>query len=418
MDFKKLKVNENIINSLKKQDIIKPTKIQEVALPLVLSGRDVVAQSKTGSGKTLVFSIPIIQNMPVGNGVKALVIAPTRELASQIAEEMKKIARRDFFILKVYGGVSIVPQMRALSRTDVVIGTPGRLLDLIHRKELKLSKVKFLVLDEGDRMVDMGFIKDIDEIISKVPEDRQTMIFSATVPSGIKRLIDKYLHKPEYVKVEEHVSEKQLKQVYYSLAHNLKINVIVNLLKKEQGKKSLVFCSTKRMVDLLSDMMNANGLKADALHGNLSQKKREEVTKKFREGKINVLVATDVAARGLDIQGITRVYNFDSPNSIETYTHRIGRTARVGELGEAISLVSEKDSNAFRPIYFAFEKKLKEKKVTFDLKKPVLRGRKRKDSPKRNFTRKGFADSKRSKSFVKKSFSGSRIRSRREMRSY
>ena len=416
MGFKDLGVSDKIIGLLEKQGIVEPTKIQDLALPLLLSGRDVVAQSKTGSGKTMVFSIPIVQNMPEGRGVKALVIAPTRELASQIAEEMKKVARRDFFILKVYGGVSIVPQMKALSRTDVVIGTPGRILDLIHRRELKLSHVKFLVLDEGDRMVDMGFIKDITEIISKVPEDRQTMIFSATVPSTIKRLIDRFLRKPEYVKVEEHVSDKQLKQSYYSLAHNLKINVIVNLLKKSEGETSLVFCSTKRMADLLSDVMNANGLKADALHGNLSQKKREEVTKKFREGKVNILVATDVAARGLDIQGINKVYNFDSPDSIETYTHRIGRTARVGKEGEAISLVSEKDSNAFRPIYFAFEKKLKEKRVTPDLKKPVLKGSKRKEENRSRFNRRGFADSTRRS--PRKRFTGSRVRNRRDTRSY
>jgi len=391
MNFENLGVNNKIISSLKKRDITEPTKIQELGIPMLLEGKDVVAQSKTGSGKTLVFAIPIVQNMPKERGVKALVIAPTRELACQIADEVEKIAGSRCFILKVYGGVSIVPQIRNLPRTDVVIGTPGRLLDLIRRGELKLSKVRFLVLDEGDRMFDMGFIKDINEIISETPKNRQTMLFSATVPSGIKKLIEKYMHKPKYIKVEEHVSEKHLKQSYYSVGHSMKIAVMVNLLKREPEETSLVFCGTKRMSDLLRDIMNANEIKAEALHGNLSQKKRESVTKKFRDGKVNVLVATDVAARGLDIQGITRVYNFDSPNTVDMYIHRIGRTARIGKQGEAISLVSEKDSSAFRPIYFAFKRKIKENKLTQDLRKQIIRTHKKQDSSKRDFAKKRFS---------------------------
>lgn len=285
---------------------------------------------------------------------------------------------------------------------DIIIGTPGRLLDLIKRGKLKLSKIKFLVLDEGDRMFDMGFIKDINEIISHTPKERQTMLFSATVPNEIKKLIKKYMHEPHYLKIEEQVSEKNLKQSYYSVGHNQKMTLITNLLKKNQDDISLIFCNTKRITDLLKETLNANGIKAEALHGDLNQRKREVVTLKFREGKIKALVATDVAARGLDIQGITKVYNFDSPDSTDTYIHRIGRTARIGKKGEAISIVSEKDSKAFRPIYFAFEKTLKQNRITPDLMKPITRAARNKNNSRNNFSRKGFADTTKKKPFRRK----------------
>ena len=372
MDFKELRVRDDIIALLLKQNISQPTQIQELTIPLIMQGKDIVAQSKTGSGKTLAYAIPVVQNLKNERGVKALVIAPTRELCSQIAEEITKISTRGLFVQTAYGGVSIEPQIRNMPRTDILVGAPGRILDLMNRRVLKFDKLQFLVLDEGDRMLDMGFINDIDKIIKAMPTNKQTLLFSATVPNEIKHLIEKYMNSPQYVKISEHVEAHLLKQYFYSVSHHLKTPVMVNLLKNEKSELSLVFCATKRMAKHLTRVVQANGIRAEPLHGNLSQAKRDAITKKFRHGEIKVLVATDVAARGLDIDGISHVYNFDVPNSALMYTHRIGRTARIGNAGAAISIVSEKDSQMFRDIYRMFGGKLTELRLTPKLMAPIV----------------------------------------------
>ncbi len=371
MEFKELRVRDDIIASLLKQGISQPTQIQELAIPPIIQGEDVVAQSKTGSGKTLAYAIPIVQNLKNERGVKALIIAPTRELCSQIAEEMVKISARRLFIQTAYGGVSIEPQIRNMPHTDILVGAPGRLLDLIHRRVLRLDRLQFLVLDEGDRMFDMGFINDIDEIIRATPKDRQTLLFSATVPNEIKHLIERYMNSPTYIKTAQHVEAHLLKQYFYYVPHPLKMTVMVNLLKNEESELSLVFCATKHGANLLTKVIRANGINVEPLHGNISQSKRDSTTKRFKHGEIKVLVATDVAARGLDIDKISHVYNFDVPNPMSVYTHRIGRTARIGKTGAAITIVSERDSALFGDIYEAFKEKLTELQVTPKLSAPI-----------------------------------------------
>ena len=389
MDFKELKVRDDIIASLLKQNISQPTQIQELTIPSILQGKDIVAQSKTGSGKTLAYIIPIVQNMKNERGVKALVIAPTRELCSQIAEEITKISTRRLFVQTAYGGVSIEPQIRNMPHTDILVGAPGRILDLMNRRVLNFDRLQFLVLDEGDRMFDMGFINDIDRIIRATPKHKQTLLFSATVPNEIKHLIERYMNSPQYVKVSEHVEAHLLKQYYYYVPHRLKMTVMINLLKNEESELSLVFCSTKRGANLLTKVIRANGINVEPLHGNISQSKRDSTTKRFKHGEIKVLVATDVAARGLDIDKISHVYNFDVPNPMLVYTHRIGRTARIGKTGAAISLVSERDSQSFGDIYEAFKGKITELQLTPELKAPTIAVIHEERRPHRSFNRSG-----------------------------
>jgi len=372
MDFKELKVRDDIIASLLRQGISQPTQVQELAIPLVMQGKDVVAQSKTGSGKTLAYAIPLVQNLKNEKGVKALIIAPTRELCSQIAKEIGKISERSLFIQTAYGGVGIEPQIRNMPRTDILVGAPGRLLDLINRHVLRLDKLQILVLDEGDHMFDMGFIKDIDKIIRATPKDRQTLLFSATVPNEIKHLIDRYMNEPQYIKTAQHVEAHLLKQYFYYVPQAMKMAVMVNLLKNEKSELSLVFCSTKRGANMLAKVIRANGINVEALHGNISQAKRESTTSRFKHGDIKVVVATDLAARGLDINKISHVYNFNVPNPLVVYTHRIGRTARIGKEGAAISIVSENEAELFRPVYNTFRDKITELQVTPELSAPII----------------------------------------------
>jgi ATP-dependent RNA helicase DeaD len=388
MDFKGLRVRDDIIALLSRQGISQPTQIQELAIPLVMRGKDVVAQSKTGSGKTLAYAIPLVQNLKNDKGVKALIIAPTRELCSQIAKEIDKISARSLFIQTAYGGVSIEPQIRNMPYTDILVGAPGRLLDLINRRVLKLDKLQILVLDEGDHMFDMGFIRDIDKIIRATPKDRQTLLFSATVPNQIKHLIDRYMNAPQYIKPSQYVEAHLLKQYFYYVPHALKMTVMVNLLKNEKSELSLVFCSTKRGANMLTRTIRANGINVEALHGNISQAKRESTTNRFKHGDIKVVVATDLAARGLDINKISHVYNFNVPNPMIVYTHRIGRTARIGKEGAAISIVSENEAELFRDIYNVFRGNITELKVTPELSVPIITAvaeeRRRFDSSRRN----------------------------------
>lgn len=349
--FRKLGIIEPILKNIEEQGFEVPSEIQQKAIPLVLSGRDVIAGSATGSGKTLVFGSGIIQNSEPGKGIQALILTPTRELAQQVTEALRKFSKyKPLRIIVVYGGVSIGPQMDQLRTADVVIGTPGRILDHLQRGTIKLNHVKILVLDEADRMLDMGFIEDVEKIIYKCPTQRQTLLFSATIPEDIRLLVHKHMKNPVKVSAESYVDPKKLRQVYYDIKKGLKFSLLVHLLKNESAGLVMVFCNSRSTVNFVSNNLKAVGIDAHALHGGFSQGKRSRTIIKFHYKKSWILVCTDVAARGLDIPGVSHVYNYDIPRESKQYIHRIGRTARAGKEGKAISLLSENDYDNFSRI--------------------------------------------------------------------
>jgi len=349
--FRQLGLMEPILKSIEEHRFTEPSEIQEKSIPLVLEGHDILAGAATGSGKTLAFGAGIIQNTKPGKGIQALILTPTRELAEQVSQSIEKFAKYNpLRIVPVYGGISINPQMRALETADVVVGTPGRILDHLERRTINLSKVKIFVLDEADRMLDMGFIDDVNKIIGECPAERQTMMFSATLDCDIDYLAKKYTKNPKEISVESYVDSSLLKQTYYDVQDNLKFSLLVHLLKEEESDLVMVFCATRRNADFVSKNLRNNKINASAIHGGLSQSKRSHLLDDFNKGKTNVLVCTDVAARGLDIKGVTHVYNYDLPKQAEDYVHRIGRTARAGEEGKAISILASRDYDNFRKI--------------------------------------------------------------------
>ena len=350
--FEELGLSYEMINLLLGLKIKTPSEIQEKTIPLVLAGRDVIGGSATGSGKTLAFASSIVENLEKNGKVQALVLTPTRELAEQVTNSIKKFSKhKKLNVLSVYGGVSIDNQIRHLKNTDVVVGTPGRILDHLNRETLNLGKVKFLVLDEVDRMFDMGFQIDVEKILKECPKKRQTMLFSATITTDMDHLAEKYTKKPAEVSVESHVDASKLKQVYYDVPDGLKFSLFVHLLKKEKSKLVMVFCATRRNVDFVTNNLNNLGIQANAIHGGMLQNKRNRAMNEFNgKGNMNVLVCTDVAARGLDIQGVSHVYNYDLPKTSLEYIHRIGRTARAGKEGIAISILCSRDYENFSNI--------------------------------------------------------------------
>lgn len=343
-----MNISNETIELLSKNGIKSPTKIQEEVIVDAMNGKDIRAQSETGSGKTLAFAIPMIEKLERGKGVQGLVLAPTRELARQITDEFMTFSRgKRIFVLPVYGGASINTQIRDLPRTDIVVGTPGRILDLLKRNELRLTNIKILILDEADRMLDMGFINDIERIIRLIPRKPQTMFFSATYPPEIKDIAKKYLLNPKKVTLASTIEKGKLLQYYCDARQSDKFSVLVHFLKKETSETCLIFCKTKRMTDSLARNLYKCGIKAKSLNGDLSQNQRDRVVEEFKKGRINILVATDVAARGIHVENISHVYNYDLPDTPETYTHRIGRTARAGKTGSTISIVCDFDHDNF-----------------------------------------------------------------------
>ena len=350
--FRELGLSQEFVSILEKNRITTPTEIQEKTIPLVLAGKDVIGGSATGSGKTIAFASGIIENLEPNGKVQALILTPTRELAEQVAKTIEKFSQhKKLKILPVYGGVDIQRQIRYLRNTDVVVGTPGRILDHLHRNTLHLDKVKSLVLDEVDRMFDMGFKRDVESILSKCPKQRQTMLFSATVSIEIEPLAKKHTQNPVEISVESHVDASKLKQIYYNISNSLKFPLFVHLLGKEKINLVMVFCATRRNVDFVTNNLNNLGINAKAIHGGLNQNKRSRVLDEFNsKGGMNVLVCTDVAARGLDIQEVSHVYNYDLPKISDDYIHRIGRTARAGKEGIAINIVCNRDYENFNNI--------------------------------------------------------------------
>lgn len=350
--FEGLNIDPRIMRAIEEMGFVEPTPVQLAAIPLMMKGRDVIAQAQTGTGKTAAFAIPILQKTQHGKKPSALVLVPTRELAIQVAEETRRIAAyTDVKTLAVYGGQAISVQFEALKRgVDFIAGTPGRVIDHIKRRTLDLSGVRFLVLDEADRMLDMGFIEDIEYIMKQLPRDRGTYLFSATIPEPVRRLGTDHMKDPEMIIIsEEELVLPSTKQTYFNVGRRNKIWALCRVLDREKPK-TIVFCSTKRMVDILEQRLKSYGYPAEALHGDLSQAQRERVLTDFRKGNVKILIATDVAARGLDIEDVTLVINYDIPESPEWYVHRIGRTGRAGKEGKAITFVSSDEMHLLEGI--------------------------------------------------------------------
>ncbi len=362
--FTKLGLSKELTDVLKQSGFKEPSEIQEKAIPLVLAGKDIIGGSATGSGKTLVFASAILENLKPNREIQSLILTPTRELAEQVATSIRNFGQnKNLNILAVYGGVRIESQIRKLYTTDILVGTPGRILDHLNRRTLRLNKIKFLVLDEVDRMFDMGFRRDVEKIIQECPKERQTMMFSATITQDIDYLSKKYTKNPVEISVMSYVDPSKLKQVYYDVPDHKKFSLLVSLLKKEESNLVLVFCNTRRNVDFVADNLIRTGVKAKAIHGGLDQKKRSRVLSEFKKNGIGVLVCTDVAARGLDIQGVSHVYNYDISSDAKDYIHRIGRTARAGKEGKAITILTSRDYDKFRTLMQSEEIKIDPKEL-------------------------------------------------------
>jgi len=342
--FPDLGIDAELLKSIEKLGFEQPSPIQAKAIPVALSGRDVAGQSQTGSGKTMAFAIPGLQLInPEDAATQMLVMCPTRELAMQVCAEIHKLipARRGVHATPVYGGAAYEHQIRALNKgSQIVVGTPGRILDFVRRGVLKLGGLKLLVFDEADEMLDMGFRDEIQELVDGLPEDRQTIFFSATLSRPIRALIERYTRDPETITIaHKALTVPTIEQRYYEVQGRSKIEVICRVLDTEAARKAIVFANTKRAVDDISDALAARGYSSDRLHGDLNQTMRDRVMKKFRTGAIEVLAATDVAARGLDVEDVDLIFNYDLPYDEEDYVHRIGRTGRAGRGGKAVSLV-------------------------------------------------------------------------------
>lgn len=359
MNFKKLGVSNHLVTRLAEYGVVNPTPIQEQAIPFILDGKDIIAQAQTGTGKTFAFLLPILEKIiPNSPYIQALIVTPTRELALQITEEVNKLIKDldGVEALAVYGGQDVEKQLKKLkNHVQIVVGTPGRLLDHIRRETLSLGEVSFLVLDEADQMLHIGFLNEVEEIIRETPLSRQTMLFSATMPDDIRKLANKHMREPEYIQVEKKQGPAlSVKQIAIHTVDRAKQGTLIELIETHRPYLAVIFCRTKRRVSKLFGVLKNHGFPCDELHGDLSQAKREQVMKRFRDGEIQLLIATDVAARGLDVEGVTHVFNYDIPQDAESYVHRIGRTGRAGMKGLAITLYSSAD----RPNLDLIEKEL------------------------------------------------------------
>jgi ATP-dependent RNA helicase DeaD len=384
--FRKLGIIEPVLKSIEDEQFEKPTEIQEKSIPLILAGEDVIAGAATGSGKTLAFAAGIIEKAESGKGIQALVLTPTRELAQQVAGALGVFSRyKRLKITAVFGGVSINPQIELLRTADVVIGTPGRILDHMGRRTIDLRTVKTLVLDEADRMLDMGFIDDVKQIIRACPRprERQTLLFSATISREIAQLAQRYMRTPVEVAAEQYVDPTKLTQFYYDVPDDLKFSLLVHLLKHEKAGLVMVFCNTRRNTDFVANNLKAAGINALAIHGGLTQEQRNRVMRQFNAHDVCVLVCTDLAARGLDIPGVSHIYNYDIPNDSTDYIHRIGRTARAGKEGRAINILASRDYDSFRRVMHLKDVTITEEQLP-EVKKV---GIKWKAQPKRKTTR-------------------------------
>jgi ATP-dependent RNA helicase DeaD len=357
--FKQLGLDQGILTQIHKLGFATPTKIQEESIPLIINGKDVIGESATGSGKTLAFGCGVMKKVTPYQGLQSLILTPTRELAEQVKNSLRELAPgKKFNIIAVYGGVSISKQIKELRMADVVIATPGRLLDHIHRRTINTSNIKLLVIDEADRMFDMGFQRDVEKIIGNCPRDRQTLFFSATIPPEIMNFANRHMKEPEKVFAEKMVDPEKLEQTYLNVTRSMKFHKLMELLGKERSGLSMVFCNSRRATDYVVRHLKAENIKAIGIHGGLTQSKRSMNLNQFNNYRANVLVCTDVASRGLHIDNVSNVYNYDIPKDPNDYIHRIGRTARAGESGKVINLICHTDNDSFSKIlrtYRTFE---------------------------------------------------------------
>lgn len=348
-------LSDEVLNSLSEMGFEEPTPIQKAAIKPALDGHDIVGLAQTGTGKTAAYGIPIIEKAARGRGRNpyAIVLAPTRELAVQVAQELNKIGgKKGIVSVPIYGGQSIERQIRSLSKgVHIVVGTPGRVLDHIQRKTLILKDINIVVLDEADEMLNMGFIEDMERILKEIPKERQVLLFSATMPDEILRISAKYMREPQKVRIDpKNLVVLKIKQVFYEVREEDKVKALTRLLDVEDPSLTLVFCHTKREVDEVSGKLQQMGYSAGAIHGDFTQSFRDEMMEKFKKGDIDTLVATDVAARGLDIPDVSHVINFSIPQNPDSYIHRIGRTGRAGKSGIAITLVTPREYRQLRLI--------------------------------------------------------------------
>ncbi|MHC1682871.1 MAG: DEAD/DEAH box helicase [Clostridiaceae bacterium] len=368
MNFKELGISEDIIKVIKNSGITNPTAIQEASISLIKEGRDVIAEAQTGTGKTLAFLLPIIENISVNsNEVQALIVTPTRELAIQITEEALKLKQaKDINILAAYGGKDVGSQLKKLKgNIHLVIATPGRLLDHIERKSVDLTKLKTLVLDEADQMLLMGFKNDVENIIKETSKKRQTLCFSATLNSDVKRLAYRYMKEPKEISIKkEEITLENIKQNVVETIDREKQNALCKVLDKDNPFMAIIFCRTKRRVDDLEMALYQRGYDCKKLHSDVIQSKRERIMKDFRNADFQYLIATDVAARGLDISGVGHIYNYDIPENAEVYIHRIGRTGRAGEEGYTCLFVDPKDMRTLEEIERSIKMKIPRRELT------------------------------------------------------
>lgn len=346
--FDELNLHPRLVQAITEMGFTQPTPIQTQVIPLVLAGHDVIGQAQTGTGKTAAFALPLLHNLETGKRhIQGLIMAPTRELAVQICEAIQNYGKfTGVRVTAIYGGQPYPPQLKAIRQgVDIVVGTPGRMLDFIRQGTIKLDQVQMVVLDEADEMLSMGFIEDIEEILSQTPADRQTTLFSATLPYAIRELADKYLKTPKTVTIQkEQVTSATIEQRYYVVNHQDKLAALTRLFETEVITSALIFASTKLSTGELANELIVRGYPAEALHGDINQNAREQVLQRFKKGQIQVLVATDVAARGLDIDDISHVFNYELPRDPEVYVHRIGRTGRAGKTGISISIISPNET--------------------------------------------------------------------------
>ncbi|WP_367913274.1 DEAD/DEAH box helicase [Leadbetterella sp. DM7] len=355
LQFSELPISDYILKAVEEMGFTESTPIQTAAIPVVLSGRDVIGQAQTGTGKTAAFGIPAIEHVDADDrSTQVLILCPTRELALQVKEQITLLAKykKGLLVTAIYGGESYERQFANLKRgTQIVVGTPGRIMDHIERKTLKLDNISMVILDEADEMLNMGFRDDIEQILSHVKEERQTVLFSATMSKEIMNITKKFQNNPEIIKVtKKEVTNTNIEQSFYAVKREAKFELMVRLIDVHDLQLMLVFCNTKSKVDEVVEELQANGYAAEGLHGDMRQAARNQVMNKFRNGNTKILVATDVAARGIDVSGVDAVINYDLPMDLEYYVHRIGRTGRAGKLGKAFLFITKRDRSRMRDL--------------------------------------------------------------------
>jgi ATP-dependent RNA helicase DeaD len=367
LNFSEFGLSSNVIKAIATMGFEETTPIQEATIPPVLAGRDIIGRAQTGTGKTAAFGIPLVEKIETeAEHIKGLVVTPTRELAVQVAEEINRIGQfKGVRALPIYGGQDINRQIRVLkNKPQIIVGTPGRLMDHMRRKTIRLHQVEMVIFDEADEMLNMGFIDDIETILKEVPSERQTLLFSATMPKPIQDLAQRYMKSPKLITTKtKEVTVSNTEQIYIEVQDKAKFDVLCRLLDVQSPELAIIFGRTKKRVDELFEALNKRGYSAEGIHGDLTQIKRDSVLRHFKQGTTEILVATDVAARGLDISGVTHVYNFDIPQDPEGYVHRIGRTGRAGKDGMAVTLVTPRELNHLRLIEQVIKRKI--------IKKPI-----------------------------------------------